>query len=272
MLRENREAAVAFGGVVEHGEGVAFGEGEAGFGGLVEEGGGDVLELGDPLLDVGAVGVEADALEPGVLDAEVGGGVGSGAGGPLPAAVVAGVFAIDELLHEEGFAEPPVAVQVFGEEHGGDHAEAIVHEAGLQELAHARIDDGEAGGAGGPALEIGLGAGPGESDPVGRKLLLKDVRVMPEDGDVELSPGEFFDIGLDGGLRGGLVGGSGLCPGGEAAVVNLANAEEAEAQILAEQGSRLPGGEIALLAVAEENAGVDEVLEAITRGAFPWGG
>ena len=97
------------------------------------------------MLDEGGFGVETGGLGPWVLDAEVGGGVGAGAGAPLPAAVIAGDLAINEVLHEMALAEFPMEVEVFGEEHGGDHAEAVVHEAGGSELAHGGINDGEAG-------------------------------------------------------------------------------------------------------------------------------
>jgi hypothetical protein len=51
------------------------------------------------------------------------------------------------MLHEKALAEPPVAVQILGEEHADDHAHAVVHEAGGQQLADAGIDDGKAGAA-----------------------------------------------------------------------------------------------------------------------------
>ena len=56
--------------------------------------------------------------------------VGTGTGAPLPTAVVRGDLAIDEVLHEELLSEAPVDVQVLGQEHGGNHPEAIMHETG----------------------------------------------------------------------------------------------------------------------------------------------
>jgi len=71
------------------------------------------------------------------------GGIGSGASAPLPAAVVGRRdLGVDDDVVEELLAQTPVAVQILGQEHGDDHADAVVHEAGGDELPHAGIDDG----------------------------------------------------------------------------------------------------------------------------------
>lgn len=118
-------------------------------------------ELWDPAFDVFSGGIVAGGLGPWVLNAEVGCCVCAGAGGPLPAAVVCGDLAVCEVLHEVGLAELPVDVEVFGEEHGGDHADAVVHESGFEELAHACVYDGEAGGALFPFFKVLAGFFPG---------------------------------------------------------------------------------------------------------------
>jgi hypothetical protein len=96
----------------------------------------------------------------------------------------------------------------------------------LQELAHAGIDDGKAGRAGGPALEGGVRAGPGEAAPVGIEFFIKDVRVKPQDGEVELPPGEFFDVG-ESRLQ--------PVPLSRSAAYSSRMPSKAEAQVLAEQ-------------------------------------
>ena len=250
--------------MVDDGEGVTGREGAVVFGRGLEAFAGDAAEFGDPLADVGAVGVIGFGLGPGVLDAEVGGGVGAGAGAPLPAAVVGGVLAIDKVLHEEAFAEAPVAVQILGEEHGDDHADAVVHETGVEEFANAGVDDGEAGAALGPGEEVVVGAGPGDAAPVGVEFFVKDFGMIDEDSEVELTPGEFFDVGFDG-VAGG---GRGVFGGLAAALVEFADAEQAEAEVLAEAGSGLAGRKVAFVFVTVQDAGVDEMLHALAGGAL----
>ena len=143
-------------------------------------------------------------------------------------------------------------MQILGEEHGGDHAQAIVHDAGLQKLPHASIDHGEARGAAGPALKVGLGARPGQTAPVGSELMLKDLGVEPQNGEVKLPPCEFLNV-------------SARCLDRCALRIQLADADQPVAQILAEQRGRLPHRDIATRGVAFQNAAVDEVLHALTR-------
>lgn len=99
-------------------------------------------EFGDPAADVGPVRVEFRALQSWVEDAEIGGGVGTAAGHPLPACGVAGEIGIDEGVPEPSRASLPGDQQVFDEERRRYHADAVVHPACVPELAHAGIDDG----------------------------------------------------------------------------------------------------------------------------------
>ena len=47
-------------------------------------------------------------------------------------------------------------MEVFGQKHRRDHAHTVVHVPRGEEFAHAGIDDGEAGGSGFPAVEMGV--------------------------------------------------------------------------------------------------------------------
>ncbi len=98
------------------------------------------------------------------------------------------------MLHEEPLAQSPIDEQVLGEEHRGDHAEAVVHPAERPELAHGGIHDGEAGlslAPGGesagvivPDQAIGLGLEcPAHADPW----------EADQDVLVELTPGHLAD-------------------------------------------------------------------------------
>lgn len=100
-----------------------------------------------PLTNELAIGIELLRLADRVENAEVRRRIGAGGGAPLPAAVVRRQVAIDQVAHEEALALAPVDQQVLGQEHGDDHAQAVVHPAGFQQLAHGRIDDRQAGAA-----------------------------------------------------------------------------------------------------------------------------
>lgn len=104
----------------------------------------DILELGNPLTNVGAVGVELLTLQQWIEDAKVGLRIDAGRGGKSPAAVVGGKVAVDEVLHKVALAHSPVDQEVFGEEGGDDHAAAVVHPARVVELTHRSVDNGVA--------------------------------------------------------------------------------------------------------------------------------
>lgn len=164
----------------------------------------EVGEFGDVGSDVVAGWVVSAALGDGIEDAEVGCGVGAGGCGPLPAAVVCGKIAIDEVAHEVAFAPLPIDEEVFGEEHGGDHAAAVVHPADAEELTHGGIDDGEAGAALTPGFEVRAVGAPGnvlgfEAESAG----LAEARETDEQVLIELAPDQFVnpDIGAGAVIR-----------------------------------------------------------------------
>ena len=110
-------------------------------------------ELGNPPTNVGAVGVELSTLGGWVEDPEVGGGVGAGAGDPLPVAGVLRDVGVDQVMAEETFASAPVDEEVLDQEAGADHSDAVVHPPGLGQLAHAGVHDGITGATGAPPFE-----------------------------------------------------------------------------------------------------------------------
>src|SRR5262245_1383230 len=80
---------------------------------------GDAHQLGDPLPDVVAVGIEALALPDRREDAIRRLRVGAGAGDPLPVAVVLRELPVEEERHEVAFAVTPVEEEVTREERRG---------------------------------------------------------------------------------------------------------------------------------------------------------
>jgi len=107
-----------------------------------------------PFFDVFFVLVKLFELAGRVKDPEVRCCVRPAAGGPLPAAVVAGQFVIEQLLGEVGLSPSPVDQQVFGQETGCDHAHPVVHVTGLVQFAHAGIHQGITRFAFTPAPEL----------------------------------------------------------------------------------------------------------------------
>ena len=84
-------------------------------------------------------------------------GVVPGPGHPLPAEVVVGDVAVDEVVEEVAGAPPPVDPEVVGEERRGHQPRPVVHPTVRAELAHPRVDERIAGSAvapGGEALGV----------------------------------------------------------------------------------------------------------------------
>ncbi len=151
----------------------------------------DIGELRHPATDVCPVRIEPLALAGGVEDPEERLRVGPGRRGPLPAAVVRGDIAVDQVMHEVGLARAPIDEQVLRQERRGDHPSAVRQPAGGGKLAHRGIDDRVAGPAGPPRIEGDVVARPRERvelRPEGRPA---DGRSMEEDVGVEVTPGEF---------------------------------------------------------------------------------
>lgn len=111
-------------------------------------------QLWNPLANERTVRVELFALADGVEHSEIRRGIGAGGGRPLPAPVVAGKVVVDKVLGKEPFAPAPIHQQVFGEELGGHHAQAVVHPAGGHQAALGGIDQWVAGSSFAPGLEL----------------------------------------------------------------------------------------------------------------------
>ena len=89
-----------------------------------------VAQLGAPAAHVRAVGVVAPLLGHRVVEAaEVRRGIDADRRDPLPVAVVLRLVAAQQVAHEVRLAEPPVEVQVLGQERGDDQPRAVVHPA-----------------------------------------------------------------------------------------------------------------------------------------------
>jgi len=71
-----------------------------------------------------------------------------------------------QLLAEVPVTVPPVQAQVAGQERGGEHPGAVVHEALGGQLAHPGVDDGDAGLAGPPGGQRLLVVVPGGAGAV----------------------------------------------------------------------------------------------------------
>lgn len=217
---------------------------------------GEVGKFGQPFFDEGGLGIELFGLEERVEDAEVGLGVGSGGGGPLPASVIAGEVEVEEVIGEIALAFSPIDEEVFGEEHGGDHAEAVVHPAGGVEAAHGGVDEGEAGLALAPGLEVLFGAWP--LDVVGirfKGFSCSDIGEVGEEHVVEVAPDE-LGFPFDGAGGGAFAGGADGGPDGEGSV----------AEVDGEAGGSVDGGEVTVCAVGVYF--IEEAIEPFVSGGL----
>ena len=114
-------------------------------------------EFGHVLADEYAVRIVALRLGDRVEYPEVGLGITTARCGPLPAPIVRCEVEIEQALGEVGFAAAPVDPQILAQERGHDHAQAVVHIAGIVELAHRGIDQRVPRFAGTPTSEQRLG-------------------------------------------------------------------------------------------------------------------
>ena len=176
----------------QNGDDIAWGNRGRVFRRAEKEFGINVRKLRDPLADVDSLGIKSLGLSPGILDAEVGCGIGPGAGAPLPAPVIGGDLAIEEMLGEELFTQAPIEVEILGEKHGYDHANPVVHESGVKEFANSGVDNRKAGMAGFPGYKLLSWFVPGKSPPIGVEFHLKHVGEVMEDLEVEFSPSQLF--------------------------------------------------------------------------------
>ena len=98
------------------------------------------------------------------------------------------------MAHEPALALAPVDQQVLAEEHGRDHAQAVVHPAGFPQLPHRRIDDRKTGAALLPSLQLVGRAAPRQRFGLGAEgAVHRDPRVADQDVLVELTPEQLVD-------------------------------------------------------------------------------
>ncbi|MNI73981.1 hypothetical protein D3C73_1300370 [compost metagenome] len=100
------------------------------------------------------------------------------------------------MTHEEPLAFAPVDQQVLGQEHRHDHAQAVVHPAGFQQLANRRVDDRQAGACLLPGQQLLGRLAPGQGFGFRAEgAVPRDAGVTHQDVFVELAPQQFVDPG-----------------------------------------------------------------------------
>ncbi len=92
---------------------------------------GQAGELRHPAPDIAPLGVEFLALLDRVKDAEVRGGIGAAAGGPLPTQRVVREVGIDQRIPEPRGAILPGNQQVLDQKRRRNHSYAVMHPAGV---------------------------------------------------------------------------------------------------------------------------------------------
>ena len=110
-------------------------------------------QLGNPTPNVRPIRIELAPLGDRIEDPKMRCSFGAGSGDPLPVAGVLSDISVDEMVTEETLTLPPVDEEVLHQEAGAGHASAVVHPAGLRQLAHPGVDDRVTGLAGAPSVE-----------------------------------------------------------------------------------------------------------------------
>ena len=221
-------------------------------------------QLRHPLADISALWIVGFALRHGVEDAEIGRGIGARARDPLPARGVVGGVGIDQRVPEPGFAGPPVLQQVLDQEGGDDHPHAVMHPAGGPELAHAGIDERDAGLAALPAAERVVVWPPGKGVEARIVVAGRKLRIVEEQVVRELAPADLGEEFLGVALRSSrFAGGTGMLEG----VPDLARPDLAEMQMGREPRCRGPVRPVAVLGVTGK-AAADEIIEPLGGAGF----
>ena len=150
-------------------------------------------KLGAPSANIVAGGIERLGLLDRIEDAEIGRGIGAGAGDPLPARGVRGEIRIDEGIPEPRLASLPRLEQVLDQERRRDHADTIVHPPRGPEFPHACVDDGIAGLAALPALEMVAVRPPWKAGEGFAERRVGERRVVCEEVIGELAPQQLLE-------------------------------------------------------------------------------
>ena len=136
-------------------------------------------------------------LTRGVEDSKVGLRVGPSTSGPLPAPVIGRQVSVEKFFHKVAFPPLPGDKEIFGKKGGDDHPEAIMHPAGLIELSHGGIHDGVPGLSFTPRLKPIFAVLPLDLVIGGAECARDNVRKLPEDLFIKISPNELSDKHID---------------------------------------------------------------------------
>ncbi|MNQ89440.1 hypothetical protein D3C85_1047480 [compost metagenome] len=235
--------------------------------GLVHTGGRQIGKLRYPGTDKLPLWIKSLPLSGRVEHPKVGGRIGACARRPLPAAVVGRQVPVNQLAHEVILPEPPVNVQILGEEARHYHPQPVVHPAGGVEAAHGGVDYGVTGtplAPGGEGIRIpapGQGRRLGLEGPVHGEAWHQHQQVA-----IELAPDEFVEPD-ETGLR------LGLGPAAEPLLQGryaLARADDAGRQIGREDGSARQGRKVPGLAVVQHRL-LQKIIQTATCLGFPHG-
>ena len=173
---------------------------------LVDQARRQLPEFGHPAPDIGAVGIEFFALQDRIEHAEIGRGIGAGAGHPLPVGGIAAGVGIDQRVPEPLLALAPVDQEMLDQERRHHHPHPVVHDAGVPELAHPGIDDGIAGLAALPRPQRRVVAPPGKRVEGRLQIAVGEVGHVEQQMAAEFAPAqlaqELVDVARQGRPRG----------------------------------------------------------------------
>ena len=156
-----------------------------------------------PVPDVRAFRVKTLLLSPAIKNPEIGLGITTCRRGPLPVTVIDSRIKINEIASKMSFTPAPVNLQVFCEKRCHHHSHTIVHVSRCLQFPHAGIHDRKASSSFYPGLEMLGRIQPGQAVITGPEISTVDMRKVPADmvikiSPVELAPESFWLLKLPG--------------------------------------------------------------------------
>ena len=146
-----------------------------------------------PMFDVGQLFIKAFCLKVRIENSKIGCCIRAATGAPLPAGTVTGEISVYQTIPKPPLTVVPVQLQIFDQERGHNHADPIVHAAGLPQFTHACIHNRITRLPGLPSLQESLVGLPWEMIEFRLQVFLLQRREVIQQVVRKLSPNQLFN-------------------------------------------------------------------------------